>query len=165
MKETKNIIYIILDMLDSLARTSKEIPDFLRVNDDILNTVKNELFELLKNSRTKEDHQTKMTELIGILPSILVDRQKFPKNEDLIRFAEKSLDFKFPKGNKSRSEIIGIIIVEVSKKDEKNIVTFLNALKEFLKDSTKTLKAKTPLKQKNFVDRWLEFFDHYKGGG
>ncbi|RLI78776.1 hypothetical protein DRP05_06065 [Archaeoglobales archaeon] len=106
-----------------------------------------------------------MTELIGILPTILVDKHKFPKNEDLIKFAEKSLNFKFPRGNKSRSEIIGIIIVEVSKKDDNSIEVFFKALKEFLKNNSITREEKIRTKQKNFVDMWLEFFDRYKGDG
>ena len=159
--EVKNVIYIVLDILDSLAKTSRETPEFIKVNENILKDIKNELFELLKNDKQKT--QNTMTELIGILPTILVDKRKFPKNEDLIKFAEKSLNFKFPKGNKSRSEIIGIIIVEISKKDDNSIEVFLKALKEFLKEDSTTREEKIRTKQKSFVDTWLEFFDRYKG--
>ncbi|HDD44710.1 MAG TPA: hypothetical protein ENG63_07620 [Candidatus Desulfofervidus auxilii] len=159
--EVKNVIYIVLDILDSLAKTSRETPEFIKVNENILKDIKNELFELLKNDKQKT--QNTMTELIGILPTILVDKRKFPKNEDLIKFAEKSLNFKFPKGNKSRSEIIGIIIVEISKKDDNSIEVFLKALKEFLKEDSTTHEEKIRIKQKSFVDTWLEFFDRYKG--
>ena len=160
-EEVRNVIYIVLDLLDSLVKTSREAPEFININENTLKNVKDELFELLKND-DRGASPDKMTELIGILPTILVDKKKFPRNNDLIRFAEKSLNFKFPKGNKSRSEIIGIIIVEVSKKDDISIEIFLKALKEFLKDDSEIHKEKFHVKQKNFVDTWLEFFDHYQ---
>lgn len=159
-KETRNIIYITLDILNSLAKTSKEIPSFIEINEETLESVKNELFELIKTNEKRNINERKI-ELIGILPSILVDKQKFPTNKDLIKFAEESLNFPFPKGNKSRSEIIGIIIDEISRKSDKDIELFLKALKEFLEENSKE-KKRTNINSKSFVDTWLEFFNHYK---
>jgi len=51
--EVKNVIYIVLDILDSLAKTYRETPDFIKVNENVLKDVKNELFELLKNNMQK----------------------------------------------------------------------------------------------------------------
>ncbi|RLI78775.1 hypothetical protein DRP05_06060 [Archaeoglobales archaeon] len=52
--EVKNVIYIVLDILDSLAKTYRETPDFIKVNENVLKDVKNELFELLKNNMQKK---------------------------------------------------------------------------------------------------------------
>jgi len=158
-EETKNVIYITLDILNSLAKTSQETTSFIKIDKKTLELVRKELFELIKTNRTKSINEKKI-ELIGILPSILVDKQKFPTNKDLIKFAEKSLNFYFPKGNKSRSEIVGIIIDEISRKSDKDIELFLKALKEFLKNNNE--KKQSNVTSKSFVDTWLEFFNHYK---
>jgi len=51
-KETKEIIYIVLDFLESFARTSKEDGNLIYVNKSVLEDVKNELFNLLQSIYT-----------------------------------------------------------------------------------------------------------------
>lgn len=53
-------------------------------------------------------------ELIGILPSLLKDKELFPNNAQLAQFSEEVLLLSIPRWDKkSRNEIIGLIICEV----------------------------------------------------
>lgn len=157
-KETKDVVYIVLDMLDSIAKTSKDNYHFIQINENMLRETKNELFGLLTQTQ-KEEIRDKKTELIGILPSILIDKNKFPNNEDIVKLAENSLNLVIPSWRKrSRNEIIGILMAKIATKEERELELFFSAWREFIKD-----KSRKEEEKKNFVDVWLEFFDHYRG--
>ncbi|NIA11888.1 MAG: hypothetical protein GWP10_19720 [Nitrospiraceae bacterium] len=157
-KETKDVVYIVLDMLDSIAKTSKDDYHFIQINENMLKETKNELFGLLTQTQ-KEEMSDKKTELIGILPSILIDKNKFSNNEDIVKLAENSLNLVIPSWRKkSRNEIIGILMAKIATKEERELELFFSAWREFIKDKSRKKEEK-----KNFVDVWLEFFDHYRG--
>lgn len=159
-KETKDTVYMALDLLDSIVKTSKNNSSFICIDENVLKVVKDELFELLAKSPYTQEERTKdrKTELVGILPSILIDKNKFPNNEDIVKLAEKSLNFKPPNWKKkSRTEIIGIIINKITTEEEQELELFFSAWKEFIRDEPHKKEEK-----KDFIDVWLEFFDHYK---
>lgn len=173
MDETKEIIYTVLDFLDSMSKTSKSDQNLIHVNNETLSDVQNELFALLKYS--KDDRHgiivDKKTELIGILPSVLADKDKFPNNKDIAKLAEKSLNYSIPFwGKRSRNEIIGSIVAKIVEEDEYELETFLEPWREFIKEE---ISDKFEVQDKHnefgikgnedFVNVWLEFFDHYKG--
>jgi len=159
-KETKDVVYIVLDMLNSISKTSKDDSHFIYIDETILKDVENEIFGLLTQPQTqKEEMRDKKTKLIGILPSILMDKNKFSNNEDIVKLAENSLNLRIPGWRKkSRNEIIGIVIAKIATKEERELELFFSAWREFIKDKSRKKEEK-----KNFVDVWLEFFDHYKG--
>lgn len=159
-EETKDMVYIVLDILSSISKTSKDDSHFIHIDEIVLKDVENEIFGLLTQPQTqKEELSDKKTELIGILPSILIDKNKFSNNEDIVKLAENSLNLRIPSWKKkSRNEIIGIVIAKIATKEERELELFFSAWREFIKD-----KSRKKQEKKNFVDVWLEFFDHYRG--
>ena len=163
-KETKEIIYIVLDFLESFARTSKVNRNLIYVNKTVLEDVKKELFSLLEQAEKTKSYRTvdKKTELIGTLPSVLIDKNKFPTNESIVKLVEKSLNLKISNWKKkSRSEIIGILIAKIAEKDVSELNLFIKAWKEF----TEQKEIKKEHTHEDFVELWLKFFEHYKKGG
>jgi hypothetical protein len=161
-KETKDVLYMLLDILDSMHKTSKG-NNLFDIDETKLKIIKKEIFDIIKNIDIENNEKApdKKAELIGILPSVLVDLSKFPNNEDLNKLAESSLNFQIPFWRKrSRHEIIGRIITEIDNKEGEEFDMFFNAWKEFVKIDKKDSDVRD---KKNFVNIWLEFFDHYKG--
>lgn len=191
MEETKNLIYMTLDLLNSISKTSGVKSNFINIDEDTLKKVRSELFELMKEDRTNlngkkvllhkvirerdsvRKNTSKKTEVIGLLPSILIDKEKFPKNEDIAKLAEQSLNLEIPFwGKRSRNEIIGNLIAMIAKKEDKELDLFYEAWKEFTNDESIHIEKweNVPVneedknvKRQDFVDIWLEFFNHYKG--
>lgn len=187
MEETKNVIYMSLDLLNSISKTSETKSNFMAVDETILKKVKEELFDLMrdkpspneekrliyKSSNPKKKEGNKKIEVIGLLPSILIDKEKFPKNEDIAKLAEKSLNLEIPFwGKRSRNEIIGTLIAMIATKKEDELDLFFEAWKEFTQKESEQIKKwensvisneTNNTKRPDFVDVWLEFFNHYKG--
>jgi hypothetical protein len=160
-EETKNIIYTILDLLDSLSKTSQNQPNFIQIDKKLLNDVKVELLNIIssdeRNDVVRDDRKT---ELIGMLPYVLIDKNKFPSNSDIVRLAMNSLDLEISRGEKrSRDELIGILISKIAMKKEADLEKFFNAWKKFIE---KNRDQKYEQSNEDFVSIWLEFFDHYK---
>jgi len=83
---------------------------------------------LAESSKDKDKQQ-----LIGILPYVLLDKKYFPTNNLLVIFAKKNLQINIRNPEKkSRDELLGSIIVQVVKKDPKQIRMFSNALKRII---------------------------------
>jgi hypothetical protein len=159
-EETKDTIYMLLDLLDSLSKTSQSHPQFIHIDQLVFNDVKNEIFNLLNQPKDSVNKLDKKTELIGILPYVLIDKNKFPANEDIVRLANKSLNLEISRWEKrSRDELIGIIIAKIALKDENELEKFFAAWKEFIRaNKPKDYKEE----KKDFVSIWLDFFNHYK---
>ena len=157
---TKDVLYTILDLLDSLSRSSQSA--LFMINKEELKTVKSEIFELINprnDSINSKTHNKKS--LIGTLPFVMMDKTKFPSNESIIRLARKSLDFGLPNWEKkSREEIIGRIITDIASKSESQIKIFYNAWNKFISSEEEQEKGE----KQDFVRTWLEFFNKYKHG-
>jgi hypothetical protein len=159
MKETKDALYILLDLLDSIDKSSKN-NSFIKIEEFKLNKIRDEIFDLITLSDNNDKNIEKKIELIGILPSALIDPRKFPTIESLNKFAERSLNSQIPFWNKrNRTEIIGRIIAEIDTKKGEDFDLFFNAWKDFVKDDKS--KKYEPGK-KDYVNIWLDFFDHYR---
>lgn len=161
--ETKNIFYMILDLLDTIYKTSQNNPNFIKLDKSKYFEVKDEIFTLLHDQDSRRPSIIdEKTELIGILPSFLVDRDKFPSNDDIVKLAEQSLNMQIPRWQKkSRDEIIGILISNINSKKDYELDFFRNAWKDFIRDDKSITVSRT---KKDFVDTWLEFFKRYNLG-
>ena len=191
MEETKNVIYMTLDLLNSISKTSGSKSGFIDIDENVLKKVRDELFylmteksstneekmqttkEIKKNVNKKNEDTNRKLEVIGLLPSILIDTEKFPHNSDIAKFAEQSLNLEIPFWQKrSRNEIIGNLIALIAKKADKELDLFYEAWKEFTKKESSHVekwenvppdKENEGFKKPNFVGVWLDFFDHYRG--
>ena len=163
-QETKTILYMILDILDSIERTA-ETSNLFSVNKHLLDDARKEIVALI----TKEKNTTvdKKVELIGLLPSALIDRKKFPRNEDLVKLAKNSLGIEINNWEKrSREDIIGRIIIAIENMPPEKIELFVQAWKDFIYNENKKLETKSISHESNknkktFVDIWLEYFENY----
>jgi len=168
-KETKTVLYMILDILDSIER-SAETSNLFSVNKKLLDDVRRDVMKLItQETRANVD---KKVELIGLLPSALIDRKKFPRNEDLVKLAKNSLGIEINNWEKrSREDIIGRIIIAIENMPPEEIELFVQAWKDFIYKQNKR-ENKSPHEfaknKKTFVDIWLEYFENYnkniKGG-
>ncbi|CGG48047.1 MULTISPECIES: hypothetical protein [Bacillus cereus group] len=193
-EETKSVIYMALDILDSInSSSSDQGHHFIKVDNKILDDVRDELFQLLagsvieKNemqiSPDKKEKKNEREELIGLLPLVLIDKTKFPSNNDIIKLAEFSLNIQgLSKRKRSRNELIGIIVSEIAQKENNELDLFLKLWRKFMKNNTinkfdynsslsnDKLTIKNTYsndnsidnKESNFVDVWLEFFKFHK---
>lgn len=98
----------------------------------------------LKNSSS-------VTHLVGILPQLLMDKELFEKNEDLLDFAEQILKLKAKRaGNRSRIESIGWIVCELAKSDDHIRQDLVDALDSLIDNEEKKAQIKKDRKMPNF---------------
>ena len=98
----------------------------------------------LKNSSS-------VTHLVGILPQLLMDKELFEKNEDLLDFAEQILKLKAKRaGNRSRTESIGWIVCELAKSDDHIRQDLVDALDSLIGNEEKKAQIKKDRKMPNF---------------
>ena len=98
----------------------------------------------LKNSSS-------VTHLVGILPQLLMDKELFEKNEDLLDFAEQILKLKAKRaGNRSRTESIGWIVCELAKSDDHIRQDLEDALDSLIDNEEKKAQIKKDRKMPNF---------------
>lgn len=159
--ETKESLYMLLDLLDSIDKTSKST-NLLHIDKERLNVVKGEIFNLMSETENYKTNKTIKKDLIGIIPSVLLDEKNFPTIEAIAKFAEKSMNIELRFWDKrKKAEVIGRLITEINNKDENELVLFWKAWSKFL---LKEKDVKQPASKKDFVDVWLEFFENFKGG-
>lgn len=76
--------------------------------------------------------------LVGVLPSLFMNREYFPKNEDIARFSEKILHIPITRFEKrSQYELIGRIVCEVTNLDDGKLSNLVKELKKYLPSSEK----------------------------
>jgi hypothetical protein len=126
MKESNSIIEltVMIDYLLNLDRNGlKKIRNKL--------THLNEFYD--SKAHTEKESTDQKLQLIGSLPFVLLDRTYFPTNEMLVEFAKRNLDVDIVHARKrSRNEIIGTIIAEISNKDQRHLTILTAALHKIL---------------------------------
>lgn len=72
--------------------------------------------------------------LIGALPRLLLDRNLFPSNDDIVDFATSALKLDMKVEKRARFEIIGKIVCETDALDEKQLTDLVRALEKLVGD-------------------------------
>ena len=72
--------------------------------------------------------------LIGALPRLLLDKNLFPSNDDIIDFATNALRLEMKVEKRARFEIIGKIVCETDNLDEKQLTDLVRALERMVGD-------------------------------
>jgi len=84
--------------------------------------------------------------LIGALPRLLLDRDLFPSNEDIVDFAAAALRLEMTRTveKRARHEIIGKIVCETDTLDDKQVTNLVKALEKLVgnKDRLSTMIEK-----------------------
>jgi hypothetical protein len=137
-----------------MKRKVTDIKEFVNILEEIswiIDRKSIDLSDMIKKVKvaigetTNKSNEESITHLVGILPSLFMDKELFVKNDDLLDFAEQILRLKAKRsGNRSRTESIGWIVCELSKSDECIRKDFLDALDELVGNEEKknTLKKK-----------------------
>lgn len=75
--------------------------------------------------------------LIGALPRLLLDRDLFPSNEDIVEFATAALRIEMKVEKRARFEIIGKIVCETDTLDEQQLTGLVRALERLVGDKSR----------------------------
>jgi putative cell wall-binding protein len=162
--ETKEALYSLLDLIDTISSLN-----FVSINLDKTNKIREEVLDIINNNTTSSSNklENKKIEFVGILPTILLDKTKFPANKDILTFAEKCLKIEVKDywRTRKREEVVGRIISEVATQNERELEYFIKAWDLFNKDDSDIKvkkKNKNSTNKDSFIDTWFNFFDNYK---
>lgn len=70
--------------------------------------------------------------LIGALPRLLLDKDLFPSNEDIVDFASAALRIELKGEKRARFEIIGKVVCETDSLDEQHLTNIVRALERLV---------------------------------
>ncbi len=157
--ETKEALYSMLDLMDSLSNI-----DFVKIDIEKTNKIRKEVLNIINEKNEDVILDKDPEELLGVLPIILLDNRRFPAAKDVLEFAEKCLNIEVKQYwyKRSKPEVIGIVLSEVSKQNQEQFIGFLRAWNKFNGSEQKNNKFIND-SNSGFIDTWLNFFENYKG--
>ena len=83
-KETKEALYSLLDLMDMLGSI-----EFINMDIDKANSIRKEVLDVIGEKKEVAILDSNTEELLGILPMLLLDVNKFPSAKEILKFAEK----------------------------------------------------------------------------
>ena len=109
-KETKDALYALLDLMDMIGSI-----DFIDMDINKANSIRKEVLDVIGEKKEVTILDSSTDELLGILPMILLDKNKFPSAKEILKFAEKCLNIEIKNYwyRRSRAEAAGIVLNEV----------------------------------------------------
>lgn len=100
-------------------------------------TTTNEGAEASAVAKTYQSADPNKHFLIGALPRLLLDRDLFPSNDDIVEFATSALRLDMKVEKRARFEIIGKIVCETDALDEKQLTDLVRAIERIVGDRSK----------------------------
>lgn len=123
-----------------------EIPKMIRMNQDI----NNQQFNV-------SDDKKVVAELIGVLPSLLVDSSLFRTNRDLYLFSSEVLGIDIINWEKkSKYDIIGNILCQIQESNKINDIVLVDLLSNIMKNKEKIKVLQEQKINNNFPFSWNE---------
>ncbi|PWQ92007.1 hypothetical protein [Leucothrix pacifica] len=108
-----------------------EIPNILRDSSSSTESVKS-------STRKYVSPNPNIHYLIGVLPRLFQDTKIFPKNEDIVAFANEVLNIDINRSDKrSRYELIGLIVCESNMLNDNALDVLVEALTKITEDTEK----------------------------
>lgn len=139
--------------LTKTANFIEELAWFLNSKKNInLEETANLLRDISNNNfRENRPIKTNVNELVGVLPFLFQDKELFKYNKDIIDFAEDLFKMEITRQNKrTRYELIGLIVTEVTTLNEKNLLKLIKTLSLITNDSNTLKEIRNAKKQINF---------------
>ena len=134
--KTKKDVKDIVEMLEVISRLDKrrinKLIYFIERNWNNLNEDINVINKKNEFHKIDKTIDSKKIDIIGGLPFLLLSKKYFNTTNDIKNFSIKYLNFKIPKGNKSRPEIIGIIVTHVVGLPKSDTEEFRSVLNEVI---------------------------------
>lgn len=130
IESLKKASLAIEDLLFALQRIRPEqLKDALNIlNLAIIDAKTHEHSSIAKSYQSSDPNKRF---LIGTLPRLLLDRELFPANEDIVDFAAVALSLTMTRFEKrARHEIIGKIVCETDNLDEQQLTDLVTALEK-----------------------------------
>lgn len=158
--ETKEALYSILDIMDAVASIG-----FMQTDIEKINRIRKEVLDIINEKSDIDRLDNNSEELLGVLPLILLDNKRFPAAKDILYFAERCLNIEVKNYwyKRSKPEVVGIVISEVSKQTPDQLNKFLKAWKNFNNNDESKLDINIRRNEQGFMETWFKFFDNYKG--
>lgn len=134
--------------VDKLKRAALVIEDVMLFSKNLkadsliaaLNTIETIVYARTKSigssavARTYQSGDPNKHFLIGALPRLLLDRNLFPANDDIVDFATSALKLEMKVEKRARFEIIGKIVCETDDLDERQLTDLVRALEKLVGD-------------------------------
>lgn len=136
----------ILPPTEKLKRAALALDDFLlalrQAKVDSLETALEALTFLVNNpngsvsssavARSYQSADPNKHFLIGSLPRLLLDKELFPTNDDIVDFAKAALRIEMKVEKRARPDIIGKIVCETDTLDEQQLTDLVRALERLV---------------------------------
>lgn len=161
---TKSLIHLLIELLDQLTIHTENHSDLFQVNRQQWEEVKDELFRLTLEKQSSEvnDPEDLRSQLLTLLPQYLNDPKKFPKKEDLLRFAQCLQIPRLKKlGNKTRFDLIGNILVEIATRPESELIEIAQSL-SLATRKTNAIQANSSTSTSTQTPKIKNWFDFYQ---
>jgi hypothetical protein len=109
-------------------------------------------FSLNHNSNIEQSPtDSKVNDLVGVLPFLFQDKELFQYNKDIIEFAENLFNIRITRPNKrTRYELIGLIVTEVTKLNNNKLKKLIESISLITSDIDKLTEIKNAKKEINF---------------
>lgn len=135
-KNNNENLITLIDLLSKMDKKDlKLLKELVLSNSDKDKVTRNVIIDKFDNKRGYLSLADKnKIEIIGGLPFLLNNTDYFATMESIKLFAENILHITIPKGNKSRPELIGIIIVKISELKNFETQRINNALNSVMKN-------------------------------
>ena len=113
------------------------------------------LTRFIQQSKDNTEHlhglNSNTSYLVGVLPRMFQDKELFENNSDLVGFARDILHIELRNSEKkSRMEIIGTIVCNISNDNSEKLDTLVNALENIIDNEIKLDEVRKSRKQPNF---------------
>lgn len=131
----KRAVIAIEDLMLALKHLRLES---LQIAADAINTLASGNESTVNSSAVARSYQSSDPNkhfLIGALPRLLLDRDLFPSNDDIVDFATAALRLEMKVEKRARFEIIGKIVCETDQLDEKQLTDLVRALERLVGDT------------------------------
>jgi hypothetical protein len=127
---------------------SKNVPDLKEIPELIRSAISDSTPVIAKKYSSKNQNKNS---LVGVLPNLFLDLELFKTNGDIAEFSESVLKIEIPRFEKrSRFEIIGLIVCEIPRLEDKELAILVNAIEALTGDNDKLKKVKAEKQKANF---------------
>lgn len=121
---------------------------------------------VLMHGISNDDRSTDEYNLIGVLPSLLKDREIFQSNSQLVQFASEVLALDISRWEKkSRNEIIGLIVCEVEDVNKERLDTLIKWTHNILNNKNEVKNLQSKAKSTGDMFSWNETIQKLVGTG
>jgi|GEM_PF-556416 len=137
--ETDKMLLFVEDLC-WLLDANKNV-DFKKISTTIRTLINSNASNTAFDDNIESVQNRAISDLIGILPTLLKDEALFSSNSSIVQFATQVLQLEIPRWEKrSRFEIIGLIVCNVEEANQDRLMTLTDWIAELLANKDKVKK-------------------------